>query len=79
MIAVGTPRRGLPIVAIATDLDGSGLLGEPIAVAPASDLVVTERTTFDRPGTYFIAVRATTQAIRDAGTAAGRVYNIARA
>ncbi|MFF2053542.1 hypothetical protein ACFVU2_18210 [Leifsonia sp. NPDC058194] len=78
-IEADSPEHGLPFVSVATDLTGAGRLDEPIAVARTHRLSLTRTCTFERPGTYFIAARATTQDDLDAGTAAGRAHGIARA
>ena len=79
LVEADSPERGLPFVAVATDFTGAGLLGDPIDVTPARQLSIAQNCAFDRPGTHFIAVRVTTQDEGNAGTAAGRVHNIARA
>ncbi len=79
LIEADSPDHGLPLATLATDFTGAGLLGDPIEVTPASHLSITQHCSFDRPGTYFIAARVTAQDGIDAGTAVGRVHNIARA
>ncbi|MCR2783545.1 MULTISPECIES: hypothetical protein [unclassified Microbacterium] len=78
-ISADTPAGGLPLVSLALDLTGSGSFSAPIEIEPTRHLEMAQECTFDRPGTYFVSARVTSQSTTDSGTAAGRVHNIARA
>ncbi|GAA2979421.1 hypothetical protein JOD63_002936 [Microbacterium terrae] len=68
------------IVQVATDLTGAGTLTDPFDVQPAVSVTVERSTTFDQPGTYFIAARVTAQTGNDDTVDPhARVFNIARA
>lgn len=61
------------------DLRGVGELSSVFNVEPTDCLRISRETTFETPGTYFIAVRVTAQEAADVGTDIGCLHNIARA
>ena len=79
LIEADSPDHGSPFATLATDFTGAGLLSDPIALGPTRQLSISQHCSFARPGTFFIAVRVTTQDGVDDGTSVGRVHNIARA
>ncbi|WP_207402702.1 hypothetical protein [Rathayibacter sp. SD072] len=78
LTAHATTTDGM-VVAIATDLTGSGRLSVPEAVIPAAEITQSRRCTFPAAGTYLLAVRATAQTGSHAEDRFARVDNVARA
>jgi len=72
------PGAGV-IVEVVADLDGSGVLGDALAVEPASSVSIERERVFAEPGTYFVAVRVSAQVEGDPSEVLARVPNIARA
>jgi hypothetical protein len=61
------------------DFDGAGLYPERATLARPAPSVRLEAThAYDRPGTYFAALRATSQRDGDADTPHTRIQNLAR-
>ncbi|MCZ9882821.1 hypothetical protein [Arthrobacter sp. B2a2-09] len=78
IVAVELPAQSGSITAIEWDMDGNGHFPHTEALAPASGVDTYRTCSFARPGTYFPAVRVTSQRDANAGTPFGRVQNVAR-
>lgn len=78
-MSADTPPHAGEIVALAWDFTGIGRLGHPVAVRPARHVEAEQTVAFDAPGTYLVAVRATSQSEGRADDPATRVHNAARA
>ncbi len=78
--AVEAPPGAGTIVAAEWDFDGSGEYahGQPGLDGSASRLTLTTAHVFTEPGTYFPAVRISTQRAGDVDTPYGRVLNLGR-
>ncbi len=74
-----TPPRGGHIVAIAWDEHGDDVLGSEIPVEPTTAHREAREVSFETPGTYIVAVRATAQTDGDASDSFARVSDLARA
>ncbi|MHA6523612.1 hypothetical protein [Tessaracoccus sp. G1721] len=79
VVAAELPSGGLPLSELALDLAGVGDFGQTRELDGGTSSVEAFSTSFDRPGTYFVAARVTSQDPADRGTSVGRVHNIARA
>ena len=79
VVAAEVPSGGLPLRELALDLAGAGDFGQTRQLDGGTSSVEAFSTSFDRPGTYFVAARVTSQDPSDRGTSVGRVHNIARA
>ncbi|NQW92386.1 hypothetical protein HQQ88_19000 [Curtobacterium sp. VKM Ac-2861] len=76
--AHATTRAGI-ITDVVTDLHGTGHFDTTQQVTPAGSVEISEACSFEFPGTYLIAVRATAQVGGNADDRFARVDNIARA
>ena len=76
---IAVPPGTGSIVGAEWDFDGSGRFAEKSAVAPgAKTATVRIAYRFDKPGTYFPALRGVSQRGGDADTPYGRIQNLAR-
>jgi len=78
---VEVPAGGGKIVAAEWDFDGAGEfpVTSPGLDGSADHAVLTVSHTYSEPGTYFPAVRITTQRMGDARTPHARIHNLGRA
>ncbi|AFR28765.1 hypothetical protein ARUE_c18590 [Arthrobacter sp. Rue61a] len=67
------------ILEVITELDGTETIGKPFQFHPSSSVTVETTRTFDRAGTYFLAVRVAAQTRGEATSPHALVQNIARA
>lgn len=76
---IDCPSKGGEIVEVRWDLDGSGKF-ERLAPLDGTRPSTRRRLswTFDRPGTYFVTVRAVSQRTGDANTPYARIQNLDR-
>lgn len=68
------------IVDAAWDFDGSGDFAQTADIArPGASIAVSATHAFDRPGTYFVALRAVSTRDGDPATPYARIENLAHA
>ena len=77
---VDMPRGAGSIVDAAWDFDGSGDFAQTADIArPGASIAVSATHAFDRPGTYFVALRAVSTRDGDPATPYARIENLAHA
>ena len=76
---IAVPPRAGTITTAAWDFDGSGTFAQNAAVAPRlRSVTVTATHRFDAPGTYFVALRGTSQRSGDRVTPYTQISNLGR-
>ncbi len=78
-VLASSPDDAPKIDQIDWETDGSHEFGQSSAVLPTARLDRSRTVTFDRPGTYHVAVRVSSQRKGYEGTRLCRLYNVARA
>lgn len=78
---VTVPPGAGKVVWAAWDLDGSGAFATPAALParPRASVTVRSQLRLDRPGTYFVTLRAASERNGDAASPYARVLNLGRA
>ncbi|WP_373096119.1 hypothetical protein [Zhongshania sp.] len=76
---IEVPARAGRLISVEWDFEGRGDYPQKESIsAPVAHLKLSTSHRYDKPGTYFAVVRATSQRDGDAKTPYGRIQNIAR-